>query len=242
LSSQPFNEVVRPWNRQQSTLAFHRYSTGMASDRQRALASQVPGHFFRRVGFFVDEHFLTPDYCEKIRTASTLTEGRPGGIRRRKGDVVVDASKRQVAQSELPIEMRRFVLSRLLSLKPAIEKHFGTALEGVEDPLLLKYRIGDFYKAHRDRSDDPRTAEFFRQRRVSVVAFINTQTQDEEADSYCGGALVFYGVVKEPKWEDCAFSMTGHAGTLVAFRADTLHEVQPVTAGTRLTIATWYYH
>jgi predicted 2-oxoglutarate/Fe(II)-dependent dioxygenase YbiX len=52
---------------------------------------------------------------------------------------------------------------------------------------------------------------------------------------YCGGSLVFH-----PRGAGELLRLTGEAGTLVAFRAETTHEVTPVNDGERFTIAGWY--
>jgi predicted 2-oxoglutarate/Fe(II)-dependent dioxygenase YbiX len=198
--------------------------------------------FFRQTGFFVRDDFLDPACCQRIRADSALNPGQPARvIRRRTGEQVVAPDKRRVESAEVPIEFRDPIRSRLLALQPAIEKHFKTALTGFEEPGLLHYGAGDFYRLHRDRSDDALGPEFFRRRAISAIAFLNSQAGEPTADSYCGGTLVFYGIVKGRGWEDFGFSFAGRAGLFIAFPADTMHEVQPVTAGRRSTLVTWYY-
>lgn len=207
-----------------------------------SFTSRTPAEqFFRQIGFFVDEKFLEPGYCERIRAESALNPGQPARVvRRRTGETAVDLDKRRVESSELPVGLRDFVRSRFLHLKPAIEKQFKTTLTDFEEPGLLHYREGDFYRLHRDRSDDQQAPEFFRRRCIAAIVFLNTQTEEPIVDSYCGGALVFYGVVKGRGWENYGFPFAGRAGTFIAFPAETLHEVQPVTAGKRSTLVTWY--
>lgn len=55
------------------------------------------------------------------------------------------------------------------------------------------------------------------------------------AGDHRGGALVFHA------WRaGKSLPFHGVPGTLVAFRAETTHEVTPVTRGERLAIAGWY--
>ena len=75
-------------------------------------------------------------------------------------------------------------------------------------------------------------------RKISVVIFLNRQTETEEAGAYCGGSLVF--TEWRPGRKHGEFHLSGETGNLVTFRAETTHEVRPVTHGERFTIASWY--
>ena len=68
--------------------------------------------------------------------------------------------------------------------------------------------------------------------------FLNRQSADPERGSYCGGSLVFSGRLFDFAREE--IPQSAEAGTLVAFRAETTHEVTPVTSGERLSIVSWY--
>ena len=70
---------------------------------------------------------------------------------------------------------------------------------------------------------------------VSAVVFLNSQSDDSSPDTYRGGTLVFH-----PRGAAEPLRFKGSAGTLVLFRAETTHEVEPVTRGERFTIASWY--
>ena len=73
------------------------------------------------------------------------------------------------------------------------------------------------------------------ERKVSVVIFLNSQSETPGPNAYRGGSLLF-----RPRGASEPFRLTAEAGTLVAFRAETTHEVEPVTHGERFTIASWY--
>jgi SM-20-related protein len=70
-------------------------------------------------------------------------------------------------------------------------------------------------------------------RLISTVIFLSRESETAEPDTYCGGALVFSDLRNR-------FHMRAEPGTLVAFRAETTHEVTPVTHGERYSIASWY--
>jgi SM-20-related protein len=73
---------------------------------------------------------------------------------------------------------------------------------------------------------------------VSVVIFLSRQTDERDDGDYGGGSLVFSDW--RPGSNRGPFHLGGEPGTLVAFRAETTHEVTPVTHGERLSIACWY--
>ena len=97
--------------------------------------------------------------------------------------------------------------------------------------------MGGYFVAHQDGNTGLLRTER-ESRRVSLVVFLNTQAETPDAgahDYYSGGSLVFH-----PRGAGEPFGLAGEAGTLVAFRAETTHEVTPVTDGERFTIACWY--
>ena len=74
-------------------------------------------------------------------------------------------------------------------------------------------------------------------KRVSAVIFLSEKSEAPAEGTYGGGALVFHGPWTGPELRVAAGA---RPGSLVAFRAETTHEVTPVTHGVRYTIATWF--
>ena len=74
-----------------------------------------------------------------------------------------------------------------------------------------------------------------RTRRISITLFLNNQSAEQQSDTYDGGSLVFSDWRTGSRHE-----VSGEAGTLVAFRSETTHEVTPVTCGERYAIVSWY--
>jgi predicted 2-oxoglutarate/Fe(II)-dependent dioxygenase YbiX len=70
-------------------------------------------------------------------------------------------------------------------------------------------------------------------RRISIVAFLNGFSGEPQDGCYSGGVLKFDD-------KERAFDLEGETGLLVAFTADTFHEVLPVTSGERFTIISWF--
>jgi predicted 2-oxoglutarate/Fe(II)-dependent dioxygenase YbiX len=73
------------------------------------------------------------------------------------------------------------------------------------------------------------------ERKVSAVIFLNGQSETPGPGTYGGGSLLFH-----PRGASEPFRLTAEGGSLVAFRAETTHEVEPVIHGERFTIASWY--
>ena len=89
----------------------------------------------------------------------------------------------------------------------------------------MRYEKGDFFVRHQDGNTHQLDFDHLRVRRISIIVFLN--------DSFSGGRLNFYDPTT-------AFALVGETGLLVAFKADTFHEVLPVTSGERFTIVSWF--
>ena len=133
-------------------------------------------------------------------------------------------------------ETRARVRQWLMARKPEIETHFGVELSECEDPQFLRYETGDYFVPHQD-GNTPMVWDESRFRRISAVIFLSQRSDEEAPDTYGGGELVFHGPYSGPRLRVPAQAAPG---TLVTFRAETTHEVTPVTHGVRFTIATWF--
>ena len=69
------------------------------------------------------------------------------------------------------------------------------------------------------------------------MIFLSAQSADGSGDSYGGGSWCFTGPIPAPSLQ---VPVAPAPGTLVCFRAETTHEVTPVTHGERFTIVSWY--
>ena len=150
----------------------------------------------------------------------------------------VDERVRKVSRITPSRETVEYVRERLLNCKTQVAEHFGVELVNCEEPQFLHYRIGDFFVAHQDGNTGLIRSEGEQSRKISVVIFLNRQAETEESDAYCGGSLVF--TEWRPTHECGEFHLSVETGNLVAFRAETTHEVRNVTHGERFTIASWY--
>ena len=109
-------------------------------------------------------------------------------------------------------------------------------LKECEEPQFLRYEPGDFFVAHQD-GNTPLIHDDSRFRKVSVVLFLSRASDEPSPETYGGGELVMHGPYSGPILRE---KVNAVPGTLVAFRAETTHEVTPVTHGERFTVVSWF--
>ena len=134
-----------------------------------------------------------------------------------------------------------FVKKYLRFIKTRIEASFNTVLEDCQNPHFLLYKEGDFFHPHKDNSDREESPNWFKDRKISVVIFLNSEAEKPKRSSYVGGGLTFYQLANIPPFDTNGFRIIGKAGMLVAFRSDILHEVTEVKYGERYSIVSWFY-
>jgi len=182
--------------------------------------------------------FLLPDFLDAATCASLKAElidspttQAPVYIQGTEG--TIHENVRKTTSMHPSEETFNRIHERLREQTPALSQHFGEDLTDCEPPQFLRYEKGDFFVRHQD--GNPRQDEFdhLRVRRISIVAFLNGFAAEPQADCYSGGVLNFYDGTRE-------FGLGGEKGLLVAFTADTFHEVLPVTSGERFTIISWF--
>ena len=188
----------------------------------------------------IERGFLDAATCEAVVAEMRSARAAPATVYgRAESDAsgasgAVDERMRRTTRVFPSGETERLVRRLLLERLGAVESHFGLRVGELEEPQFLRYEAGGYFVAHQDGNTGLLRSER-ESRRVSVVVFLNTQADAPSPDSYSGGSLVFH-----PRGAGEPLGLKGEAGTLVAFRAETTHEVTPVTDGERFTIACWY--
>ena len=183
---------------------------------------------------FIERGFLDSSTLAEVFAAVRASGGAPATVYGRGDSGAVDERMRRTTRVSPPLEVEELVKRLLLSRTRAVEEHFGLSLGELEEPQFLRYVTGDFFVAHQDGNTGLLRSER-EARKVSAVIFLNTQTEQPGPDTYGGGSLVFH-----PRGAPEPVRLTGEAGALVLFRAETTHEVEPITRGERFTIASWY--
>jgi SM-20-related protein len=194
--------------------------------------------FFQRFGFFVREGLLDADESAGVREEMAAAAAKAATVAEGETADELDEGQRSSKWAQVSEETRARIQERLLSLKPSLEEHFGDELSGCQKAQFLVYREGDFFGAHHDTSADEDAADFVRERRISVVLFVNGMSEAPAPGFFGGGALTFYGLMDD---ERIGMPVDAEPGLAVAFPAEKLHGVTPVLHGERFTVVTWFH-
>jgi SM-20-related protein len=186
---------------------------------------------------FVVKTFLDSSTCANIVAEMTTAQGDAATVYGKASSGIVDQNVRQTLRLQPSHATRVLITKRLLDHKHAFEQHFDVALSECEEPQFLRYRIGDFFVAHQDGNTGMTRLDTER-RLVSIVIFLGRESDTPKPDAYCGGSLVFTNLRVGPN--NGKFRLQAEPGTLVAFRAETTHEVTSVTHGERYSIVSWF--
>ncbi|HEX3248657.1 MAG TPA: 2OG-Fe(II) oxygenase [Pyrinomonadaceae bacterium] len=191
--------------------------------------SDPAAHF----NLFLLRNFLDADACVNLKAeliASPTTQA-PVYIEGTEG--TIHESIRKTTSLHPSAETFSEIHERLLRQKSALESHFQLNLTDCERPQFLRYEKGDFFVRHQDGNTHQLDFDHLRVRRISIVVFLNDFANEPQETCYSGGLLNFSDQQGE-------YGLAGETGMLVAFTADTFHEVTPVTSGERWTIISWF--
>jgi len=182
---------------------------------------------------FLLRNFLDADACANLKAELNLSPTTQAPVYIEGTEGTIHESVRKTTSLHPSAETVSEVHDRLLGQKSALETHFRLNLTDCEPPQFLRYEKGDFFVCHQDGNTEQLDFDHLRVRRISLVVFLNDFTVEPQANCYSGGLLNFYD-------QQGTYGLTGETGMLVAFSADTLHEVSPVTDGERFTIISWF--
>jgi SM-20-related protein len=186
---------------------------------------------------FLVRGFFDTRTCEEIIAEMRSAASGPATIHGASSSV--DERMRKATRVMPSEETVKGVRRRLLERKGKVEEHFQISLSDCEDPQFLRYQVGDFFVAHQDGNTPLLQFDRDRVRIVSAVIFLSQESAAPAPNTYCGGSLVFSGPLVDPSYRETRL-VAGEMGMLVAFRAETTHEVTPVTHGERHSIICWY--
>lgn len=172
------------------------------------------------------EGVLSPTDLQVLLAWVRTTTARPATLIDPTPDGRVMPQVRRTQRLDLDVATEGLIRARLEAIKPRLETHFGQSLGELETPQALRYGPGDYFVAHQD-GNTPLIHDRSRHRRVSLSLLLSAP-QD-----YAGGELVFHA-------GDARRTAVVPAGCAVAFRAETTHEVLPLTAGERYSLAAWW--
>ena len=187
---------------------------------------------------YFDRSFLDEQLCGEIITELTGATENLASVYGVAEDGAVDERIRKATRLVPPAGTLERVIERILSAREEVGAYFGITLRDWEDPQFLRYRVGDFFVAHQDGNTGMLLSNREQSRKISLVIFLNGQSETGTDGSYGGGSLVFSEW--RPGRRAGQYSVGGEAGMLVAFPAETTHEVIPVTRGERYSIVSWF--
>jgi SM-20-related protein len=184
---------------------------------------------------FLQRDVISKEFCKQLIVEFSTTTEFEAPVYGQGQSAVVNERTRKVARVNADAATVTKITSRILELRAAISSHFDIQLADCEEPQFLRYRPGDFFVAHQDGNTGLIRSELEQWRKISVIMFLNDQSEAPAAGTFAGGSLVFHDWRQQKE-----FVLTAEAGLLVAFRAETTHEVKPVTSGERYSIVSWY--
>ena len=188
-----------------------------------------PAHF----NLFLLRNFLDADACASLKAELNLAPTTQAPVYIEGTEGTIHENIRKTTSLHPSVETKSHIHQRLFGQKSALENHFSLNLNDCEPPQFLRYEKGDFFIRHQDGNTHQLDFDHLRVRRISIVVFLNDFSVEPEANCYSGGLLQFYD-------QQSTYGLPGETGLLVAFTAETLHEVSPVMSGERLTIISWF--
>lgn len=184
------------------------------------------------IPLLIEPQFLAARDCERIRRAMDRGDGDAAEI---VGDTIVTSSEiRRTVSIEIDPAVREWFERRLDECRPTVARALGRPLGHREGSGFLRYSPGGFYRPHRDRGDVAGWPDAAR-RTAAVVVFLN-HSKTIGRNGFDGGTLRLY-----PEEGSPPLDFQPETGLLVAFPAETLHEVLPVHAGIRDAAVDWFY-
>jgi SM-20-related protein len=185
---------------------------------------------------FLLRNFLDSGSCADLRAELIASPTTQAPVYIEGSEGLIHETVRRTTSLHPSDETFTRIHERLLQQKSALEQHFRVSLVDCERPQFLRYEQGDFFVRHQDGNTHQLDFDHLRVRRISIVVFLNDFSLEPQPECFSGGVLHFY----DENGAAESFGLQGETGMLVAFTADTFHEVLPVTSGERFTIISWF--
>ena len=176
--------------------------------------------------------------CLRSIESMTAATPRSGGVLRR-GEEICDVRLRSCFEHMPDGDVAAVVTETLWTAALAIIDGDEASRYRLDGPKFCSYPAGGYFRAHRDRSQDPRDPASVRCRTLSFSCVLNDHHPAGGLPTFDGGTLVLY--VPESNGSVTAVNLRPSAGSVVAFRAGLMHEVRPVRSGTRFAVVAWLY-
>ena len=180
---------------------------------------------------FVAERAMDDATCRRVQAAMDVGVREPSEVIEDEMSLVEDV--RRASHIEVTPAVFELIDAHLDAQRDAIAAFFDWPLEGREGVNVLRYEAGGFYKPHVDRADLPAWPPAAH-RAFTVILFLESAREADASSGFSGGVLRLL--------PDNAPSIdiVPRRGLLVAFPANIVHEVLPVTDGHRDTVVDWF--
>lgn len=183
----------------------------------------------RSLGIYIIEDFMQAAecslICEEVRNsdktqASTLSESE--NLER------INTRIRKTKYGQVSKSSQSLIYERVRDLKPSLEDFFNELLaDQFEQPKFLHYAEGDFFAPHTDEQFN---------RKINITINLNSRAAQSTDQGYEGGELQLYGLLKQKGFHKRGIAAPSHAGCLIAYPANIVHEVSPITSGARFSV------
>lgn len=180
---------------------------------------------------FVAEHAMDDATCRRVQAAMDVGVREPSEVIEDEMALVEDV--RRASHIEVPPAIFELIDAHLDAQREAIAAFFDHPLDGREGVNLLRYEEGGFYKPHVDRAELPAWPPAAH-RAFTAILFLESAREAEPSGRFSGGVLRLLPDDAEP------IDIVPRRGVLVAFPAEIVHEVLPVTEGHRDTVVDWF--
>jgi predicted 2-oxoglutarate/Fe(II)-dependent dioxygenase YbiX len=182
---------------------------------------------------------LTPDECLQLRREMDASFQQQAEIWLG-DDFGVNPESRLSTIATLSDATDEFVHGRLWELMTQLEERYACEVSHMSAVTALIYGRGGHFAAHSDGGVDENPPPEIARRRVSLVVALNDGAST--SPDFTGGELRFYpqcapGALPGPAEE--VVSVRSEPGLLIAFPSPMVHQVMPVAAGCRYSLALW---
>ena len=183
-------------------------------------------HLLQQLGIYIAPHFLTQSECNTLcQEMMSSPTSEAATYRESDKREKVDHAVRQTLYCHISNELHHLITTKISQIRPALETFFQSSLhDAFEHPKYLHYREGDFFSPHTDNQLN---------RKINIT--INLNDQDSE-HSFEGGDLQLYGLLTKGAFKNRGIAAPNHAGCLIAYPVDIVHEITPILSGSRFAI------
>jgi predicted 2-oxoglutarate/Fe(II)-dependent dioxygenase YbiX len=183
--------------------------------------------------------FLTPEECSELRREMDASSQQEAEIWLGQDFGVVPESRLSTIAT-LAEGTEAWVQDRLWGVMAELESFYGCEVSHISAVTALIYRRGGHFAAHSDGGIDEDAPPEVTRRRVSLVIALNDGASARP--DFTGGELRFFpgcppGADPGPAAE--VIAVRSRPGLLVAFPSPIVHQVMPVAAGLRYSLAIW---